>query len=404
MMRQKYFIIGLVIISVFYLGTRLYRLPELMTFGLDQGLYMSESYQMWQEKKIRLVGPAMISRNYQGRNFFIGPYFYYVLVLLGVLTKWEPLVITVIILLMEWIFWIIFGWWVGKKYGATAALGILAVVASNEYLIIHSRFIWNPHFLAPLAILAVIFLESKRLFIFSFVWGLAFSFHQTAILWLIPLVIALKEKMLKIKNFLVLATGFILGDILYFIFEIKHDFYNFKTIWLIFSQGEKGGVEPHHLVFPIVVFALWGLAKLIKINKKWLAGAILINLVSLWVVRYDLPLGHPKGWTYAEEKAVVKKILENGCPKNYNVASTLSGDTRSADLRYLLTKSSCLPMGVEDFPKAERLFLVAPPERRLEEERVWEVDSFRPFKILREEKINERVVFYELSKGGLVEE
>jgi hypothetical protein len=105
-----------------------------------------------------------------------------------------------------------------------------------------------------------------------------------------------------------------------------------------------------------------------------------------------------KGWSYPLEEQVVKKILANGCPKDFNIASTVSGDTRSYDIRFLLTAKNCSPMNVEDYPKAKRLFLVAPAGRPVETEKVWEVTSLGKFKI--EEKVNltPEIVYYELEK------
>ena len=62
----------------------------------------------------------------------------------------------------------------------------------SKYFIIHSRFFWNPHFLLPLGILAVATLDkyvqlnkTKYFFGFGVLWGLAFSFHYSAVFWII---------------------------------------------------------------------------------------------------------------------------------------------------------------------------------------------------------------------------
>lgn len=398
MVRQKYFIIGLVIISVIYLGIRLYRLEELMTFHLYQGQHLLESYEMWKEKKIRLVGPPIITRNYEGRFFFTGSDYYYILAGLGVISGWNPLEITKILMMSEWLMLIGFIWWMKKKYGSLSALGVFLFMTTNKYFIVHSRFFWMPHFLLPLGVLGVIFLEAKNWFIFGLIWGLAFNFHQSAILWLIPLAIKFRRELLRIKNMAVLGVALFLGNLPYFIFEMKHNFYNFKTMWLILTQGSRGQIESHHLVFPLIVFGLWGAGYLIKKSKRFLVVLILINVALIVLIKNKLPFGHPVGWTYLVEKEIVKKILKEGCPKNFNVASTLTTNTISYDLRYLLTVAGCPPMKVEGYPNAERLFLVSSPERPPETERVWEVESFRPFKVERKEKIYEGIVFYELVK------
>ena len=107
----------------------------------------------------------------------------------------------------------------------------------------------------------------------------------------------------------------------------------------------------------------------------------------------------PEGWTYPAQKQIEKLITQNGCPKSFNIATTISGDTRAHDLRYLLTISKCPPMGVEEYLNNQTLFLVAPPTRPPETETVWEVDSFKPFKITEYLKINDQLIFYRLDKS-----
>lgn len=55
-------------------------------------------------------------------------------------------------------------------------------------------------------------------------------------------------------------------------------------------------------------------------------------------------------------------------------------------------------MGVEEYPSAEKLFLVAPTNRPPETETVWEVSSMGKFKVNRQEKIEENIIFWELEK------
>jgi len=56
-------------------------------------------------------------------------------------------------------------------------------------------------------------------------------------------------------------------------------------------------------------------------------------------------------------------------------------------------------MEVEEYPKAETLFLVAPIDRPPETETVWEVSSLGKFKVNRQEKLTEKIVFWELEKN-----
>jgi hypothetical protein len=102
---------------------------------------------------------------------------------------------------------------------------------------------------------------------------------------------------------------------------------------------------------------------------------------------------------YPTINRISETIINEGCPKNFEVASTADGDTRFYSLRYALTVKGCSPMGVEDYPKADRLFLLAPTDRPVEKETVWEVTSLGKTEVIREEKMGDNFIFYELKKA-----
>ncbi len=161
----------------------------------------------------------------------------------------------------------------------------------------------------------------------------------------------------------------------------------------------------HYFIFPLLVFGIYlSLIYIYKIKNKKSAGLLIVVTLGaiLWLqmnvfVSYA-PLDVIEGWNYKEQQIVADLITKNGCPKNFEVATTIQGDTRAYDLRYLLNLKKCEPMGVEEYPRAERLFLVAPVDRPPETETVWEVSSLGKFKINRQEKITEKIVFWELEK------
>ncbi|MDD4027278.1 MAG: glycosyltransferase family 39 protein [Candidatus Shapirobacteria bacterium] len=406
------FIISLVVLTALYLFLRLYKFEEKTTYHLDQGLHLLETYQMVEDKKIRLIGPMVSSKTFMDRGFFIGPQYYYVLAGLGILTKWNPISIDVILLLIELVFILYFVNWTRKKYGIVEALMVFSIFTFSRYFIIHSRFFWNPHFLLPLGVLAIIFLDKyiqkskiKYLAFFGILWGMAFGFHYSAVFWALPLFIVLliNKKLWKWQN-LTVPIFFILGNLPWFVFEIKHNFYNIKTMWMVMTQSSGGGkMEPHYFIYPLGFFILVGLAWMLKkINKNKLFVALIlvlgISYLQLKLIHNPIPYGHPDGWNYPIQKEIIKKILNDGCPKNFNVASTISSDTRFYDLRFLLVAKGCKPMGVEEYPNAEKLFLITPNDRPPETEKVWEVTSLGKFKIDRRIDISPIIIFYELEK------
>jgi len=156
---DKFFIIGLILISFLYLFVRLYHLNNLIGFRLDQGIHLLETKNMFDSKKISLVGPMVTSKSFMGRNFFIGANYYYVLGIIGLISNWSPLTVTILFILIEFVFYLFFIFFLKKKFNPFWALLTFPFLSLSPYLIIHSRFFWNPHLLIPLSILAILFSE-----------------------------------------------------------------------------------------------------------------------------------------------------------------------------------------------------------------------------------------------------
>lgn len=415
MKRNKLFLIGLFLVSVLYLFVRFYRLNELVGFRLDQGVHLLETKTMIDEKKIKLVGPMVTSKSIDGRNFFIGANYYYVLGLVGLVSNWDPLTITAILVIVEYIFYLVFVWILGRKFGQVEALSIFIFIAISPYLVIHSRFFWNPHLLIPLAIATWVMSEKyfekknkKYLFLMAFLWGFAFSCHYTGVFWGIFFIyVMFKANLWKdIKAYLIIILGFILGDLPWLVFEFRHNFYNIKTLFYIFSHSSQGGdLTSHYFIFPLLIWGILGLLvgldKIKNKRKSKIILAVILGLATLLQVkifRNYLSINAISGWSYPDQKKAVEMMIINGCPQDFEVAATVQGDTRAYDLRYLLNLKNCEPMGVEEYSSAKTLFLIAPKDRRPETETVWEVTSLGKFKIKREEDLNKEVKFYELEK------
>lgn len=144
------------IVSLVYLFLRFYHLPQLIGFRLDQGVHLLETKQMVDDRQLRLVGPMVTSKSFDGRNFFIGANYYYVLALIGLVSSWNPFVITSIFIIIEFLFYLIFVLFIKKTTNSFLALISFLIISLSPYLVIHSRFFWNPHLLIPLSILCLI--------------------------------------------------------------------------------------------------------------------------------------------------------------------------------------------------------------------------------------------------------
>ncbi len=379
-----------------------------MTYGLDQGLHLTETYRMMQTKKISLIGPMVSSKVYNGRGFFIGGQYYYVLGILGVVLNWNPLAITVFLIFLDYLIILYFINWIRKRTNANIAIVTFLFFATNNFLIVHSRFFWNPHFLLPLSIIATVaidkYISSHRniyLALSIFVWGIAISFHYSAILWLIPLfIIFFKHKLINIKNIFITLIFLILGNLPLLIFELRHDFYNSKTlIYAISNSSHSLAIQPHYLVYPLFIFLLIYFLYKIKQPKHLLLLLILINLITISIFSPKLPYLSPDNWNYLDIKKTFNFIVHDGCPDNFNLASTIGGDTLAYDLRFLLIHRKCQPANIDQYSQINTLYLVAPKDRTPHLETVWEVSSFKPFVINEVIPINNYTYLYRLDKS-----
>lgn len=398
-------------ISFIYLFIRFYHFESLIEFRLDQGVHLLETKTMVDNRKIQLIGPMVTSKSLDGRHFFIGANYYYILAIVGILCGWQPLTITAVFIVAEFIFYLLFVIWLQKKYGKEISLLTFLFIAVSPYLVVHSRFFWNPHLLVPLSILSIYFLDKflgtkKSLYIFvsSFFWGFAFACHYTAAFWIIPFTVIFTRfrKLISLKHYLYLIGGFLLGDLPFVIFELRHSFYNTKTMFYIFTNTTQAGdLTSHYFIFSLLIFLVFTLLWLMKNNKYkfYIVTTIyfVLTVLQLIIFKNYKQLDPIAGWDFKTQNLVADMIAGN-CPKNFNVAATMQGDTRSYDLRYLLNLRGCNPEGVEDYPSSKVLYLVAPLSRTPEKETVWEVTSMKPFRIKQSMNINKDLVFYELDR------
>lgn len=110
--KKIFFIVGLIILVGIYLFVRLNKFEQRTTYHLDQGLHLLESWEMITNRDIRLIGPMVSSKTFMDRGFFIGPQYYYVLGFLGIMTRWNPIVIDLILLFIELGFILYFVNWI----------------------------------------------------------------------------------------------------------------------------------------------------------------------------------------------------------------------------------------------------------------------------------------------------
>jgi len=414
--KKKLVIAAFIFITIIFWSIRLWRFEELMTFSSDQTLFLNEVWRMIETRKIRLVGPMVISKIIEGRGFFAGPLLYYLLTPLAFLTNWDVVSMTKLFMMIWWLTGVSLFFWIGKSKGWWIGLSAYLLYTFFPYLLTYNRLLWNPSFLPFLGVFFfwLLFLirqeSSLRLWLgLGLIVGLGINFHYGALVWVLIVfgfwLYGLVKKKWGLVAILLLVVGIIIGDLPWLLFELRHKFYNFSAIFFFFIHSREREIDPRSFVFPLVplIFWTWGIFISIFIKKsKFLALSLFILVFGVFFLMIDWNqtegVGMPKNWNVLKQKEVANKICEDIGNYPFEVASTINGDTRATDLRWWLGREDCQPLGVEEYNQAVVLYLVAPESRPPEKETVWEINSLRPFEIEKEVDLGDGYIFYKLRR------
>lgn len=396
--------LSIILVSLLYLFLRFDQLVSKLDFRLDQAFFLIEARSTVESPKFRLLGPPT-SKIFEGRSFFVGSNYYYLLGIIGYLSRWEPLIVTAFFIVLEFVFYLFFIYFLRQKFGNTASLLTFWGIAVSPYLVAHSRFFWNPHMLVPLAIITLVSLERYidthkyvYLSIAALAWGLAFSCHYSPIFWLPIFVYYLikSQRLLKLNSWFVIAVFTVLGDLPFFIFELRHQFYNLRTFFFVYSSSsESAGLTSHYFIFPLLIFVIYFLLKYLR--PTFIPLVLLLTIYQFYLYPNYPSFGAVTSWDYPTQQRIADSI-SNNCPSNFNVAATMQGDTRFYDLRFLLEKNNCYPESVDAYPTSKTLFLVSPYSRLPSDEAVWEVTSLKPFVVTSTTLINDQLNLHRLDR------
>jgi uncharacterized membrane protein len=291
----------------------------------------------------------------------------------------------------------------------------IALIATIIYIFLpitihYSNFIWNPNILLTLTsffiFLGVKCFENKKWWnylIWGILGGICFQFHfQFGLILLLTFLFLLFKKQ-NYKNILLFIFGCGIGYLPLIIFDLRNNFYNIKTIleWLRYGNDGKFDFADYYVLSFVPFFCLAAGYFLNKIKKQIVLVSLLIILViysgSYFVKINKLgSLGMAKGWSYQLEKQTVREIIKNGCPKDFEIASIINGDTVAYPLRYLLEIENCKPMPIDDYSRAKKLFVVASNNKNLSDENIWELLSIGNFEVKKQIILNTEIGLYEL--------
>jgi len=213
------------------------------------------------------------------------------------------------------------------------------------------------------------------------------------------------------NNFLTLSLLiFSLIFLIFFFWQKKKDSF-LKIIclgWFFTALGVsfyRGELLDHYLgaIYPFVFLWLgYLLAKLISFKNGLVFFLCFIFLAILQLTSFrfktDNGWGMPSGWNMKATKQSAKIIAEDVSGR-FNIANLLDGDTRAYAYRYLISLSGEKPLGVEEYPQSEALYVIA---RGNEDEilsyPVWEIYSLGSARIEKVWPIKDDVKIFKLVK------
>lgn len=389
--KYSYFVLFLLL---FIVGSylRFYNLPMRLVYGPEQGISLLTSAANME--KFSLLGEYNLQRfTSDGHNLIHGPLFSYFLLPFILLFNFRILPLTIMFVLLN-LFTALTLFIISKKlFGKLVAILSLFYFLTSTLMIYHSLFIWIYNPLILLGVLSVWLINSG--FWLGLISGIGFNLQYPflvygAFLFLVTILISKR----RLKSTILFIIGFCLANITRVIFDIRHDFYHIRTLWQFFvdvyiNHSISAVTYNYHYLhlFPIfcLLLAFFSVG-LYKIKKPLVLIPILIYLYFNFtspLFNLDKSLGMPNGLTLSSLESAASVIAADKPPVQFNVATLWDFDTRAHPLRYLLKYyHHIVPAPVENYKDVSAIYVFAPESRDIYNPDVWELNVFRPYKII----------------------
>jgi len=334
-----------------YILCRSIYFSENLDFSADQGEQVKKSFELWQDKKIELVGPAISFRN-NGRMIFTGSITYYFQLLFLLPGKFDPVVSSYLYMLFGAAMTLPLYFGVKNLSDEKKAILVCAVYAFFPLYVDYSRFFWNPNYqfvLTPLVIwLASMYIKKRNgwwLFGESVFLGVQLMFHyQYLVVIGIFFVFHLLKRKFGFKEWAIFAGGIALGFFPMIFFEFRHNFYNIRTLLMFFGEKNSvfdngGGIRQRHYFISIglSLLALFITIKKIRLSWFWvfvIGTGLFVVCINKTLIKPTHGFGMAQNWSYPMELKT-NSIIESNNIEGYNVVNQIY-DTNASVQKYLL--------------------------------------------------------------------
>lgn len=350
-------------------------------------------------KKPSLLGqPYFIREDRFSHVLYSGALFNYSMIPLILISGHDPIVITSFFTLLNLFTGLIIYLAVKRMFNTSIALASCLLFLFNDWMIYHSLFIWSYNFLPLIGIL--IFYYSWRYFknrrgVDIFVLGLLSGLGVSLQFLFLPIALAVlainaTRSRKKVIDSAVFVFGMILGNLPMVIFDLRHNFYESRTLIQYFVDtltGKSNAAFAYYYLLPFwpVLAALGGLltVKMYKFSKILpfvLVGLYLFLNLDSPRVSFASPTGMPEGLKTKDISLASQKI-SNDAKGEFNVAEVLDFDKRAYILRYFVQyKYGKISLGETEYQNLNLLYVLSRKDYNFESSDVWEVKAGWPYK------------------------
>lgn len=283
--KKKTEIIILLLVLVVASFLRLYRIADYMTFLGDEGRDALWVKRIIVDHKLTLLGPTA-----SVGGFFLGPLYYYMMLPFLWAFRLNPVGPAVMVALIG-IATVYLVYKAGKDF-FNSKVGLLAAAfyAVSPLVISYSRSSWNPNIMPFFSLLTVYLtwqvVTKKRyswLFLVGLLFGLTFQIHYLATFLLAAIGIYLLIFVSWRRHwhsYLAAVVGFVIGWSPFLLFELRHQFPNFRSLYKFIFYGSETGYVAGKFI-PIITDVIFRLFQRLVTNNQAVLTCGLI-LLSFW--------------------------------------------------------------------------------------------------------------------------
>ncbi|HUV71510.1 MAG TPA: glycosyltransferase family 39 protein [Clostridia bacterium] len=194
----------------------------------------------------------------------------------------------------------------------------------------------------------------------------------------------------------------------YFFFANPKDkFLKHNLFFLLAGLGVvsfyPGPMLVHYLgaIYPAVFLLAGYLAeKVINARLGFLSCllVILLTIANLSKLNLSFSSALPRGWDLNGVRQA-GRIISQDARGNFNVAALLDGDTRAYPYRYIIEVAGKKPLGVEEYPRADTLYVIARGEaEEVLSYPVWEINTILPARVTQIWPVKNNISVFKLER------